>query len=119
VALLGLAGAAALLVFTPNLAQFGYTWWGEIPWFCASGMALVVPAVAALTVPRRLAVALLTGWIGGGAAVFLYSYLYVTDKVDDGYTDDRVALIAFGCTLLALLVTTIWYARVPADARPE
>ena len=114
-ALLGLAGAAALLVFAPNLSQFGFTWWGEVPWFCAGGMALVVPAAAALAAPRRLAVGLLAGWIGGGAAVFLYSYLYVTDKVDHGYTDDRVGLLAFGCTLLALLVTTVWYARVSAD----
>jgi hypothetical protein len=115
VVLLGLAGAVALLLFTPNLSQFGFTWWGEIPWFCAGGMAFVVPAAAALAAPRRFAVAVLAGWIGGGAAFFLYSYLYVTAKVGQGYTDDRVALGAFGCTLLALLVTTIWYARVPAD----
>ncbi len=115
VALLGLASAVALLLFTPKFSQFGFTWWEEIPWFCAGGIALVVPAAAALAAPRRFAVALLAGWIGGGAAFFLYSYLYVTAKVDQGYTDDRVALGAFGGTLLALLVTAIWYARVPAD----
>jgi hypothetical protein len=115
VALLGLAGAAALLVFTPKLSQLGFTWWGKAPWFCASGMALIVPTAAALAAPRRLAVALLMGWIGGGTAFFLYSYLYVTDEVDD----DRVPLIAFGCTLLALLVTTIWYARVSAGPSAE
>jgi hypothetical protein len=114
VALLGLAGAVALLVFAPKLAQFGYTWQGQIPWFCASVMALVVPAAAALATPRRLAVAVLTGWIGGAAAVFLYSYLYVTGKVNEGYPDDRGPLITFGCTLLALLAAIIWYAKAPA-----
>lgn len=110
VVLLGLAGTVLLLVVARSLAQFGFNGWGEIPWFCASGMAFVVPASAAFAAPRRLALALLTGWIGGGAAIFLYSYLYVTDKVDQGYTDDRGSFIAFGCTLLALLGITIWQA---------
>jgi hypothetical protein len=114
VALLGLAGAVALLDYAPKLAPFGYSVQAQIPWFCASVMALVVPAAAALATPRRLAVAVLAGWIGGAAGVFLYSYLYITGKVHEGYTDHRGALVTFGGTLLALLATTIWYAKAPA-----
>ena len=110
--LLGLAGTVSLLVFAPALSQFGFTGWGELPWFCASALVFVVPASAALASPRRLAGAVLLGWIGGGAAFFLYSYLYVSDKVDNGYTDDRGSLIAFGGTLLALLVVTLRQSRL-------
>ncbi|WP_285687517.1 caspase family protein [Actinoplanes sp. NBRC 103695] len=112
VTLLGLAGTAALLVFAPALSQFGFEAWGELPWFCASGLAFVVPAYAAFASPRRLAGAFLLGWIGGGTAVFLYSYLYVSDELDSGYIDDRGWIIAFGGTLLALLVVTIRQSRL-------
>jgi Caspase domain len=135
VALLGVAGALALVFQDKNVAapggQFGST--GE---FLASSiwltiMALVVPACAAVAVPRQLGVALLAGWIGGGGALYLFSYYlldyqrYDAAQQNAGPLGGSASLISlgpvivFGLTLLALLVVAVPFARAAASARPD
>src|SRR6266704_3083394 len=63
VALLGVASAVALLSqFLNQDFDFARSS-GPVIW--ATAMAFVVPASAAVAVPRRFGVALLAGWIGG------------------------------------------------------
>jgi hypothetical protein len=124
VALLGVAGALALVFQDQSL-------WGtarSVPPTVASisltFMALVVPACAAVAVPRRFGVALLTGWIGSGAAFFVYYYLavdaargqgfYISGfyiRISRGLYISSSPIIAFGFTLLALLVVAVPFAR--------
>jgi Caspase domain/Effector Associated Constant Component 1 len=109
VALLGLASAAALFAHSRVLSYMGFTWSGYdydslAPWACAIAPALVLPAFAAVTAPRRFAIALLGGWLGGAAGILLYGYLYMSDQIANGNDGaNRGPLIAFGCTLIALL----------------
>jgi hypothetical protein len=70
-----------------------------------TAMALLVPACAAVAVPRQFGVALLAGWIGCGAAVVAYTY--------------EVAPGVFGFTLLALLVVIVPFARTAPASQVE
>jgi hypothetical protein len=72
-------------------------------------IALVVPACAAVAMPRRFGVALLAGWIGGGAALFGFHYAWTRNQYD-GKTGS-IPIIIFGLTLLALLAVTVLFAR--------
>jgi hypothetical protein len=87
IALLGAAGSASLFLQNPDHVAASY-------W--AATLALAVPASATLVTPRRFAGALLAGWVGGGAALYVYSFLVV----DGTYA-------VFGLTLLALLVLAV------------
>jgi uncharacterized caspase-like protein len=102
VVLFGGLGTVALLVQVPGselagrgqLFLAGEDW---LPLILVSAMALIAPAAAALAVPRQFGVALLAGWIGGGAALVAF------------YTGSELS--AFGITLLALLAVIIPFAR--------
>jgi hypothetical protein len=81
-------------------------------------MALVVPVCAAVAVPRRFAVALLAGWVGGGAAVSVYYFAAVVKELNkNGYDLGRGVIITFGATLLALVVVAVLLDR-SASASP-
>jgi hypothetical protein len=112
VALLGCSGALALIFHDENLWQ--QTSWPPNRWYAAPSiwmtvMAAVVPACAAVVVPRRFGVALLAGWITGGAAFF--GFYYTWDRYREGGNIGRSPIITFGLTLLALLVVTVLFAR--------
>ena len=119
VVLLGAAGALALFLHDQNLRHIP---WPPSHWLVASSiwatvMALVVPVCAAVAVPRQFGVALLAGWIGGGGAFFVFHYLWVRNQYD-GQTGSN-PIITFGCTLLALLVVTVLFARTGPRSRVE
>jgi hypothetical protein len=125
VVLLGIAGAVALVFQDLNVAATGGTSTiaGE---FLASSiwmtiMALVVPACAAVAVPRQLGVALLAGWILGGGALYLFSY-YLLDSQrsyaaqgSGSVSPSLGPTIVFGLTLLALLAVAVPLARAAAS----
>lgn len=121
--LLGLASAAALLAQRSKLSAMGFTWSGYdydslVPWACAAIPALVVPAFAAVAAPRRFAVAALAGWLGGAAGMLLYGLLYMNGQAANGNDEASLApLIAFGCTLLALLGAAIAVTRSESGGR--
>jgi hypothetical protein len=111
VALLGAAGALALIFHDRNLWRIPSppSHWLLVSSVWVTVMALVVPACAAVAVPRRFGVALLAGWIGGGAAIFRFHYLWTREQYD-GKTGS-VPIIIFGLTLLALSAVTVLFAR--------
>jgi hypothetical protein len=119
VALLGAAGALALLFHDRNL------WhpsglpnrWYVVPSIWMTVMAFVVPASAAVAVPRRFGIALLAGWIGGAAALFSFDYLW--DRYQESGTIDTNPIIAFGFTLLALVVVAVLFARAAPSSQVE
>ena len=88
-----------------------------MPSIWATVMALVVPACAAVAVPRRFGVALLAGWIAGAAAFFRFHYLW--DRYQEGGNIGSNPIITFGLTLLALLVVTILFARAAPRSQVE
>jgi hypothetical protein len=100
VALLGGAGAVVFFLY-----QLGYATgdWGLVARMWVPAMALVVPASAAVAVPRRFGAALLAGWIGGGAAIALAHFF--------GDPAGRVQILLFAGTLLALLLVSVPFAR--------
>jgi hypothetical protein len=139
VVLLGVAGALAL-GFEDRIVAGTGGHFGAAGEFLASSiwltvMALVVPACAAVAVSRQFGVALLAGWIAGGAALALFSYdlldnvrAGLTSQADGSHTflkDIGVTLpsygplIAFGLTLLALSVVAAFFARAAASTGPE
>ena len=78
----------------------------------AAVMALLVPVCAALVVPRRFAVALLVGWIGSAAALFVYHYLVLDYLNRETRGDVSIQpLITFSVTLLALLILAAIFGR--------
>jgi len=116
VALLGGAGALALLFHDKKLwyvdSQFR---WYAVPSTWVTVLALVVPACAAVAVPRRFGVALLAGWIAGGADLF--GVLYLWDRYKENY--GTTAIITFGFTLLALVAVTVLFARAAPGPEAE
>jgi hypothetical protein len=80
-------------------------------------MAFVVPACAAVAVPRRFGIALLAGWIGGAAALFSFDYLW--DRYRESGTIDTNPIVAFGFTLLALVVVAVLFARAAPSSQVE
>jgi uncharacterized caspase-like protein len=115
VALLGVAGAVALLLYGVRLhekvdstdlppAALSFGW--------VVLLAPAVPILAAVLAPRRFGVALLLGWVGGGVAIFSSSlgFLLVAPSAH-GVDISRGPVVAFGLTLLALLVVAALLAR--------
>ena len=108
VALVGAAGALVLIVqvlneqliagraqgFVASQDAFALIW--------AAGMALVVPAAAAVVLPRQFGVALLAGWIGSGLTIVVFY---------------GVGNSLFGLTILALLALIIPFARGASPSR--
>ncbi len=119
VALLGAAGALALLFHDRNL--WNPSWppnrWYAAPSIWMTIMAAVVPACAAVAVPRRFGVGLLAGWIAGGAGFF--GFYYTWDRYQEGGNIGRNPIITFGLTLLALLVVTVLFARTAPSAQVQ
>jgi hypothetical protein len=111
VVLLGAAGAVAFFSqvpgqeFVPGRNKAFTPSEDLIPTIWTTAMALVVPACAAVAVPRQFGVALLAGWIGCGAAVVAYTSEFVPGL--------------FGFTLLALLVVIIPFARTAPTSQTE
>jgi hypothetical protein len=74
-----------------------------VPLIWVSVMAFVVPAVAAVAVPRRFGVAVLAGWI-----------VATMPLPNAGFPGGP-----FGYTVLALLIVTIFFARTTPTAQVE
>jgi Caspase domain len=116
VVLLGVAGTLALIFQDFKVLVNGPAWEPQV---VASSIAmtfwaLVMPAWAALAVPRQLGVVLLAGWIWVGAAFFVYCYLFL------GSADmSRGPVTAFGITLLALSAVTFPFAREAPRIMPD
>jgi hypothetical protein len=80
----------------------------EVPpsiWAIAS--ALLVPAAAAVITPRRLGGALLAGWIGGGATVFVF--YHVALRLLGGH--DLAPVVPASAALFALMLAAVPLAR--------
>jgi Caspase domain len=107
VALLGITGALALVFLDYNLwaAAGGLL----APSIWATVMAVLVPACAAAALPRRFGVSLLASWIGCAASIVVYESLlpsYVSQGANISSPN-----VAFGITLLALMVVAVPFAR--------
>jgi Caspase domain len=116
--LLAAAGALALLV---HVVQIGGTtdyprrWVAYSVWLTVLVAAL--PVVAALVLPRLLGAALLLGWAGGAAAIFLDLFTYAYQQAVAGNLDiGRTWILLWGLTLLPLLVVGVLYARADRSA---
>jgi len=111
VVLLGVAGAVAYISqvlgqeFVPGRGQAFEPSEDLIPTLWTTALAFVVPACAAMAVPRQFGVALLAGWIGCGAAVVAFTSVFIPGL--------------FGFTLLALSVVIIPFARTAPASQAE
>jgi YVTN family beta-propeller protein len=81
----------------------------------AAVVALNLPLWAAVLSPRKLGVSILTGWIGGGSAVCLTTFLSHPDRVwgVDGYERGPTLATVFGSTLVLLVVAVGLTVRRP------
>jgi len=102
-------GAAGALVFFAIRDQIQVA---AAPGLAIIALAFLVSAVAVLATPRQLAVGLLAGWIAGALAVVGF---YLINLPRNGI--ERTGILAFGATLVALLVATIPFSRADR-ARP-
>jgi hypothetical protein len=117
--LLGVAGTVALLVVDRRILNLDTEWyWSFVPiWLTV--LALLVPAVAAVAVPRRFGTWLLVGWIAGASAVVIDYLIWIARQVSQGkYDIGRTALLFFAVTLLGLLVAAVLHARDEQLATP-
>jgi hypothetical protein len=111
VILLGVAGAVTLFFqtygaeFLPFRDKAFDPAQDLVPLIWTTAMAVVVPAVAAMAVPRRFGVAVLAGWIA-------YAMPLPADNV--GWPGGP-----FGYTLLALLIVTVLFARTTPTKQVE
>jgi hypothetical protein len=115
VVLLAVTGTQALVIQNPALLYPGYELPGpmEVSFIAAAFWALITPALAATTEPRRLGGAIIAGWIWTGAAFGIFYYIYI------GSQGARLPVIMFSLTLLALAAATIPFAREETTALPE
>jgi hypothetical protein len=124
VVVLGGAGALALVFYDHELwavpGEIHGHWDHAVvllaPSIWATALALAVPALAVLALPRRFGVALLAGWLAGGAAFFSFHFQWVTHEYGGL---DSTPIIMFGVTLLALLVVTVLFARAEPSSQVE
>jgi hypothetical protein len=113
---LGAGGALTLvfhtlLVFHHVAAERHQTLYVNI---AATVIALVVPACAALAVPRRFGVFLLAGWITAGATFSLLNFAFLERQ-----SLDTTTIIIFGFTLIGLAVIAGYLDRAePARISP-
>jgi hypothetical protein len=118
VILLGVAGALALIFQDLNWADVHAIQKPvEVSSIAVTVWALVMPAWAAVTPPRRLGVALLAGWIWVGAAFWFYYYLFYSSFLETSY-GSKGPVTVFGVTLLALSAVTVPFARAAPNAMP-
>ena len=111
--LLGAAGAVALLFHVVRIAttvDYPGRWVAHSVWLTI--LVVTLPVVASAVMPPRLGAALLLGWVGGGAAVFVDFLAYANLQVSNGSFDiGRTSILLCGLTLLPLLVVGVLYAR--------
>lgn len=96
-----LGGASAVTLFFHFVALYNsyFSFFG-LAFLVVAVMAFVMPACAVIAAPLRFGISLLAGWIGGGLAIFLNGYVYVSGSFDV----TRAPAVIFGCTLLLLAV---------------
>jgi hypothetical protein len=80
-----------------------------VPLIRGTALALVMPVLAAVTVPRRFSVGLLCGWIAGAAALCL---LYLDVQQKSGYLsfspyESRSVIVALVVTLVAAIIAVL------------
>jgi hypothetical protein len=112
ITLLAVAGTVALLVVDRRILNLDTEWyWSFVPiWLTV--LALLVPAVAAVALPRRFGTWLLAGWIAGASAVVIDYLIWIAGQVSQGkYDIGRTALLFFAVTLVGLLVAAVLHAR--------
>jgi hypothetical protein len=112
IAVLGVVGTVALIVVDRRILSLGSEWyWSFVPiWLTV--LALLVPAAAAVALPRRFGAWLLGGWIAGASAVVIEYLIWNARQVSQGHYDiGRTALLFFAGTLLGLLVAALLHAR--------
>jgi hypothetical protein len=116
--LLGIAGAVALLF---HVARIGTT--DDYPGHDSKWVTVLVvtlPAIAAVVIPRQLGAALLLGWVGGGAAIFVETFAYANLQVSSGNFDiGRTWILLCGLTLVPLLIVGVLYARAEQTPSPD
>jgi hypothetical protein len=110
-ALLGVAAAVMLVLFTKQVGEAGWGWYvAQFIW--AAAMALVVPAWAAAVVPRRFGASLVVGWVGGVLAVSIFHLVLLDRQRSSGSTNvGSELIILLDIILLALLVAAALFAR--------
>ena len=89
------------------------------PSIWATVMAVLVPACAVAVLPCRFGISLLAGWIGGAFSIFLYESLLLNYARNLGASISSAPNVAFGITLLALMVVTAFFARSAPVSRVE
>ena len=111
-ALLGVAGTVALLVVDRRVLDLGAEWYWSISTIWLTVLAPLVPAAAAVALPRRFGAWLLAGWIAGAGAVVADYSIWNARQVSEGdYDIGHTALLFFAVTLLGLLVAAVLHAR--------
>jgi hypothetical protein len=104
VALTGAIGSVALYLGQQNAEWFvAEVHTGAVVW--TSIVALGVPAVAAMTLPHRFAIAVLAGWLGNGLAVLAFN----------SFTGVEV----FAATLVVLTAAALLLLRAERRPRPS
>jgi hypothetical protein len=120
VVLLSFAGTLALIFQDAGL-------WGssatdahivEVSSIAMTVWAVVTPACAAVIRPRRLGTALLAGWIWVGAAFCVYCYGFLGSRSPNVVDGNRIPVIAFALTLLALAAAAVTSARGESRLTP-
>jgi hypothetical protein len=112
IALLGVAGTVALLVVDRRVLDLGAEWYWSISPIWLTVLAPLVPAAAAVALPRRFGAWLLAGWIAGAGAVVADYSIWNARQISEGnYDVGRTALLFFATTLLGLLVAAVLHAR--------
>ena len=120
IVLLGVAGTVALLVVDRRILNLGAEWYWSISTIWLTVLALLVPAAAAVALPRRFGTWLLVGWIAGAGAVVADYSIWNARQVSEGdYDIGRTALLFFAVTLLGLLVAAVFHARDEQAATPQ
>jgi hypothetical protein len=115
--LIGVAGAVPVAMFGLRVLELTRAW-EAAPVILMAVMALVVPALVAVAVPRQFAAALLAGWTAGAGAAAVYWFTAATLELNkNGYDAGRIPIAVFGATLLALAVVAVQLGRAaPASA---
>jgi hypothetical protein len=120
IVLLGVAGTVALLVVDRRILNLDAEWYWSISTIWLTVLALLVPAAAAVALPRRFGTWLLVGWIAGAGAVVADYSIWNARQVSEGdYDIGRTALLFFAVTLLGLLVAAVLHARDEQAATPR
>ena len=119
IVLLGVAGTVALIVVDRRILYLGAEWYWSITTIWLTVLALLVPAAAAVALPRRFGTWLLVGWSAGAGAVVADYSIWNARQVSEGdYDRGRTALLFFAVTLLGLLVAAVFHARDEQVATP-